>query len=125
MQGKMTRVFGMFIFAFFIWPPLLLGANESESPQVMHQTLHKPFSITLKSNPTTGYRWQAGFNKRAIQLVKETYEKPSTKLLGASGQQVFVFRPLKTGETKIEMIYKRPWEKSFAQRQVYRIKISP
>ncbi len=124
-QGKKARGFLPSLSTVLVFLPMLLGADSPGSPQIMHQTLHKQFTISLKSNPSTGYKWQAGFNKNVIELVKETYEKPSAKLLGASGQQVFVFRPVKTGETKIEMIYKRRWEKSFAQRQVYHIKISP
>jgi predicted secreted protein len=121
------NVLGLRIFVplLFCCLPLLAAADPPESTSVIQQPLHKPFTISLKSNPSTGYKWQAKFNENMVTLVKETYEKSPEKLIGAAGQQVFVFRPDKTGDTEIEFVYQRPWEKDFAKRQVYRIKVSP
>ncbi|MHB8203512.1 MAG: protease inhibitor I42 family protein [Desulfomonilaceae bacterium] len=60
-----------------------------------------------------------------MKLKKSRYEKPDSKLLGASGKQVFLFVPLKPGNTKIEMRLKRPWESSTRKIKVYQISILP
>lgn len=117
--------FRIFVPVLFCCLPVLVAAEPRESAGVIHQPLHKPFTISLKSNPSTGYKWQAKFDENIVTLVKETYEKPPEKLIGAAGQQVFVFRPVKTGDTEIEFVYQRPWEKDFAKRQVYHIKVTP
>ncbi|MDR3605619.1 MAG: protease inhibitor I42 family protein [Syntrophaceae bacterium] len=65
------------------------------------------------------------FEKALLKLKKSWYEKPESKLLGASGKQVFVFVPLKPGNTKIEMRLKRPWESSALKAKVYQISILP
>ena len=77
------------------------------------------FLIALGSNPTTGYGWQAGYDENMLKLVAKTYE-PSDKpkgVLGTGGIEFFRFQALKPGETRVDIVYKRPWEEqSIAQK---------
>lgn len=74
------------------------------------------FTLRLKANPTTGYSWfLRDYDDNLIAPVKHTYQVPDTKLMGAPGYEVWVFRVKAAGfivprQTAIRMIYSRPWQ---------------
>lgn len=80
--------------------------------------------ITLDSNPTTGYSWNFSIDENHIKLVSKDFLS-SSKKLGASGTEKFIFKALKEGETSIPMSYKRPWENSYLYQIIYKIQIKP
>lgn len=71
------------------------------------------FNITLFSNPTTGYDWQAVIGD---ELVVEYIGSEcigcdgEDMLVGAGHEFNYIFRALAAGTTGIEMNYARPWE---------------
>ncbi len=87
------------------------------------------FSLTLESNPTTGYSWKANFNSRQLKLVSQKFEPRQSDdqqlIAGRGGQEVFEFQALKAGNTKIEFHYLRPWEKDVPaiKEVIYKIRI--
>jgi len=81
------------------------------------------FTISLESNPTTGYSWQAEFDAEFLELVSEDFSSNST-LLGAGGVQKFEFRALKQGQLQVTMLYKRPWEDEPIDTKVIDVKIT-
>jgi predicted secreted protein len=89
-------------------------------------TLGKKFQISLKANPTTGYKWTASYDKKFLKLVGETYTRdlsgPKPRV-GVGGTTTFSFLPVKTGETSINFRYKRPWEKEVAEKKSFIINI--
>ena len=112
----------------FLVTVLVLGAWHSgyAIEDGVTATLKQPFRIVLTTAiGSTGYSWSAEFDKAFLKLSKSWYEKPESKLLGAPGKQVFMFVPLKPGNTKIEMRLKRPWESSTLKAKVYQISILP
>ncbi len=89
-------------------------------------SLGKKFEISLKANHTTGFRWEASYDKKFLKLVNETYRRDPTKSkthVGVGGISTFAFQPLKPGETSIKFRYKRPWEKQIAEKRTYLITI--
>ena len=73
--------------------------------------VNKEFKIALESNPTTGYSWTAKFNPRYIQLVNSTYfpYKTAPNVVGSGGVQVFTFKAIRPGISRITLEYQRPW----------------
>jgi predicted secreted protein len=71
------------------------------------------FSISLDSNPTTGYKWQLAHSQdgKFLKLISSKYKAPKTELAGAGGKEIWSFKGLSVGQTKIVFEYKRPWEK--------------
>ena len=87
---------------------------------------NQEFVIALGSNPTTGYMWQESHDETVLELVEKTYElgeKAKEGAVGASGVEYFRFKTLKTGETKITMVYKRAWEKEPVDQKVFTVDI--
>jgi inhibitor of cysteine peptidase len=73
------------------------------------------FTITLRSNPTTGYMWFLDkYNANFITVVEHRYQPPISQLVGAGGKDVWTFKLTPAAFTaphllKIKMTYARPW----------------
>jgi inhibitor of cysteine peptidase len=87
--------------------------------------INSEFKISLESNPTTGYKWEAKFHDNFLKLRSDSFHRPSDARIGQGGTQTFVFLPVKAGETTIEFLYKRSWEKEPANKKLYKITIKP
>jgi predicted secreted protein len=69
------------------------------------------FTVRLDAVPTAGYRWQPIYDERYLKLISNEFT-PASEKMGAGGAEKFVFQAIKSGNTVIEMVYKRVWEKS-------------
>ena len=74
-------------------------------------------TVTLDSNPTTGFEWELVeiSDQTVLELVESKYEpgekaKQEPPVPGAGGQEIWSFKALKKGETTLSMGYSRPWE---------------
>lgn len=74
------------------------------------------FTISLPSNPTTGYSWSiTGYDKQRLTLDSHRYLAPKGQRIGAGGTETWVFKAQPslfkgTQATTIEFCYARPWE---------------
>ncbi|MCX6004643.1 MAG: protease inhibitor I42 family protein [Chloroflexi bacterium] len=71
--------------------------------------------VTLPSNPgSTGFSWdqkaEIGDPQVLEQTKHETVPPTDTKMVGAAGTEVFTFRALQLGFSKVSLAYSRPWE---------------
>jgi inhibitor of cysteine peptidase len=71
-----------------------------------------PFSITLDSNPTTGYSWDltTQLDADVVDLLHHSYQRDGGPRPGAGGTEIWTFDPLCAGFTTIVLRYRRPWE---------------
>jgi inhibitor of cysteine peptidase len=73
------------------------------------------FTVTLCSNPTTGFIWseqaQIG-DQTLLQQTGHEFVAPeeAEAIMGAAGQEVWTFKALNKGEATVSMEYSRPWE---------------
>jgi inhibitor of cysteine peptidase len=81
--------------------------------------------LTLDSNPSTGFSWSnASISK--VSVIKEMsreFKEPDSKLMGASGQDIWTFKALEKGTSTISMNYSRPWEKDVAPIATFNVTI--
>jgi len=100
--------------------------REFTSPeQTIAVQVGEQFAITLDSNPTTGYGWEANFDQGLLKLVKSEY-KPAAKpegMVGVGGKHQFVFEALKKGDTQVKLTYKRSWEQEAAETRTFAVSI--
>lgn len=89
------------------------GEKGQPGGQTIELTVGQTHTVTLASNPTTGYRWHVAAppDEGILKLVGSEYKKPDSKLIGAGGHESWTFRGVGTGKTTVVMIYVRPWEK--------------
>jgi inhibitor of cysteine peptidase len=74
-------------------------------------------SITLESNPSTGYSWFATVSNQAVllQMGEPEYQAPAfdtaTPIVGASGAETFFFQAANAGSATLTLEYMRSFEK--------------
>jgi inhibitor of cysteine peptidase len=97
------------------------GNNTTESISLK---LGEELNISLESNPTTGYMWNATFDQSKIEQVNYNYEPASPGLTGSGGIETFTFKAVASGETELVMRYKRAWEEEAIKERIYQITIT-
>lgn len=75
------------------------------------------FTITLCSNPTTGYNWGEDAdvsNGEVIRQDRQEFNAPGVggdaPVAGAAGTHTWTFSALRAGESVIAFEYSQPWE---------------
>ena len=113
-DGALTNIRGMktTLLCFCVLLTLAVSVLAQDSKPIT-VTTGREFSVTLASNPTTGYKWDLAkpLDDKLIKLVTSEYVRPDTKLIGAGGKEVWTFKGVGEGKTEIDLKYVRPWEK--------------
>jgi len=72
------------------------------------------FTVTLCSNPTTGFQWAKSAqisDQTVLEQVDHEFIPPEAKdVEGAAGKEVWTFKAFKKGTSSVSMEYSRPWE---------------
>jgi len=89
--------------------PAPAPSTYSNSGQPITVPVGVSFTISVSSNPSTGYSWEAGFDQSLLKLLKR-YTPSSSGLIGAGGVENFEFEGMKSGNTNIYLNYKRSFE---------------
>lgn len=77
------------------------------------------FEVRLESNPGTGYSWVIADELVVpVTLVEERYEEPDTDLVGAPGEQVFVFEAGEEDAGILRLEYIRPFDDPIVPERV-------
>ena len=105
--------------------------SNTDSEQKISVAINQEFTITLSANPTTGYSWQASYDETMVELVESKYEIPEMEkhervkqgIVGSGGVEIFRFKALKAGKTKIALAYKRPWAEENLYQKVFTVNI--
>lgn len=104
----------------FLFSMITFGANNkvvftSPDKSIMVNKSSTTFTITLESNPTTGYGWfLVKYNSNLIVPVSQKYYPSNTKLIGAGGYEKWIFKAkpmafMVPQVTFIQLAYTRPW----------------
>ncbi len=91
--------------------------------QKIESSIGSQFIISAEGNATTGYIWEASFDQAYVNLVSSEYVLSNPGLMGSGGKNQFVFQPLKQGETRIVLTYKRLWEQQAGETATFVIQI--
>lgn len=90
-------------------------AVAQPTAEIVRKKVHtgEEFSVKLESNPTTGYSWRMALSPDpgVVQSAGDRYVAPNTEMMGAPGQEIWTFRAVGEGSTRIVLEYVRPWEK--------------
>jgi len=73
------------------------------------------FTVTLCSNPSTGFEWESAqiSDQTVLQQTDHQFVGPESEPPpppGTPGEEIWTFQVLKKGETTVSMEYSRPWE---------------
>jgi inhibitor of cysteine peptidase len=105
-----TLIIAVSVILFFV---LFFAIRGAKNDKIIETTVGKSFTITLDSNPTTGYQWQIArqIDTGLVELIDSQYIAPKTGLVGAPGHQEWNFKVIKEGKAIISFEYVRQWEK--------------
>lgn len=109
--------------AALILPAIAMAQQNANIIRMIHRkqvSQGKLFTITLPSNPATGYTWILRTLPSPISLVSSLYRQLShckPGMTGCTGEQIYTFRAEKSGQGTIELYYARPWEQ---ENKVYK-----
>ncbi len=71
-------------------------------------------TVSLDSNPTTGYTWKASVEGDAVKLSHENFSSAENSneepIAGEGGVQSFEFTPTNAGISTLTFTYQREWE---------------
>ncbi len=71
----------------------------------------KTMTLSLDSNPTTGYSWTVSQEPELFRITEEYKENTHENgMVGVGGQQIFTLTPKEAGTTSVTFVYARPWE---------------
>jgi predicted secreted protein len=95
-------------------PMYLKVLIKRTTPQIIKK--NKQFTISLPSNPSTGYTWSLETLDN-LTLINKQYDKNCT-YPGCSGNDIYTLNPIKKGSALFVATYKRPWEVSHVKKEV-------
>ena len=102
-----------------------LGA--ADDGQKIEITKGQIIAISLDSNPSTGYSWEASdLDESILSQEGESEFKSEAKpnVVGAGGVETLRFKAVETGETMLKLIYHRSWEKDVAPEQTFTVQVT-
>jgi predicted secreted protein len=88
----------------------ITGANTWKEIRMVVVGQGQTFPVWLRSNPSTGYRWQANYDPGYVTLVNQTFlsDPHSPGKVGVGGYDVFTFMALKAGTSTIRFDNRSP-----------------
>jgi len=92
-----------------------VSVDASYDGKEVEMTAGSSLTVSLKSNATTGFKWELASNtdESVLEMSDQEYEAPQQTeppLMGASGKEVWTFKALKEGQSIITLEYNQPWE---------------
>ncbi|MBN1691830.1 MAG: protease inhibitor I42 family protein [Dehalococcoidia bacterium] len=102
-------------------------SKEAHIVQEATAAVGSTITVTLCSNPTTGFSWgeQAKISDTAV--LKQTSQKmvaATTGMVGAPGNQEWTFEALKAGSGTASFSYSRPWEGGEKDVQTFKLHVT-
>ena len=99
--------------------------NAPCEPQI-NASLGKDFTISLESNPPTGFEWWTKFDPSYLNLLNSKFISGNEKsgMVGVPGKEMFSFNAKNAGNTEIIMLLLRPWENgTIAEHKIFPINV--
>jgi inhibitor of cysteine peptidase len=106
----------------------MLRANESDNGRTVKLAAGESLEIALSENPTTGYRWQhakqaAEDDSSPCSFATDAFEPDRAGMPGAGGVHRWQLHAVEPGVCKIELEYRRSWEKDKPPERTFRIHV--
>ena len=85
--------------------------SEENIGETIRINLQQKLILSLKSNPSTGYKWYLLEQENSpLELVEPSIykaDKTDAKLIGSGGVDIFTFSGVSSGKTKLNLNYSR------------------
>lgn len=82
-------------------------------------------AISLDSNPSTGYSWEAvDLDESILKQDGEPEFEQAPGLVGANGLQTLRFKAVGAGTITLKLVYHRPWETGIAPLETWTVEVT-
>ena len=99
--------------------------TEADAGRSIGLRVGDKLEVTLPGNPTTGFQWEVGsLDTSVLKPIGEPEYKPSSNALGSGGQFTFHFEAVTPGQTTLQLIYHRPFEKDTPPAQTFEVTVT-
>jgi predicted secreted protein len=99
--------------------------NESANGRDLILRRGETFEITLAERPTTGFRWKmVSDGAPTCVLVGDSFEAPTDRTPGRTGQHSWTFRVERSGRATIELAAVRSWDAQAPAARVFRLTVT-
>jgi len=90
----------------------LSSAAPEQTPAEIVAAPGQRFTIELDGNRSTGFQWELGkpLDTALVTSVDTEYRQAPGAAVGAGGKEIWTFDAVAPGWTKIQLVYRRPWE---------------
>jgi len=105
--------------------PQSISVTDKDNGSQINMRAGGKLEIKLEGNATTGYLWEVSrLDKQILQQEEDLDYKAQSDLAGAPGITRFRFAAVAAGNTTIELIYRRPWEKDKPPEKLFQINVT-
>lgn len=126
--SRMLAVSSLSLLAACTQTPHTISLDEEHSSRCPLELVRgQSVLITLRSNPTTGFRWQVQDAAPGVlrSLGPEVYSNPEDSgLVGSAGQSSWRFAAANPGGGRLLMVYRQPWEPNVAPAQTFECQVT-
>jgi inhibitor of cysteine peptidase len=94
--------------------PVTIKVSENDAGSTLEMKEGDSLEIILQANPTTGYRWEVASNDTSVLKnigIEYQADKVPSGIVGSGGKTIMRFMAIKEGETFLQLVYRRPFEK--------------
>jgi inhibitor of cysteine peptidase len=102
----------------------MLRADEHHNGRSVKLAAGEFLEIVLAENPTTGYRWHFTEARAPFcALVQDAFEPGGEGVPGHGGVHRWKFRAAEPGAGRIELVYRRSWERDAPPGRTFHLQI--
>ena len=104
----------------------VIKLNKDDSGKTIELSVGNIFEITLAANNTAGYQWEiSSINTSVLEKISEEYipDNASQNIVGSGGKFVGKFKAVNIGNSALEMVYHRTFEKDVAPVKKFNINV--
>jgi inhibitor of cysteine peptidase len=101
----------------------MVHVDESQNGNEIELLMGETFELCLSENPTTGFRWSLVSSGAPPCSLVEDWFQASTMTPGTAGSHCWRFQATQIGEGRIELGYRRSWERQGAAGRAFTLRV--
>ena len=103
---------------------LELSITEADHGKSFFLNLGTRIRITLRENPTTGFRWNlTNYNETILKLESNDFVLQPETQIGGGGMRQLCFVTLASGKSIVELKKTRAWEKEVPEKNMFAVTV--
>ena len=120
-------IYIVFLLTLFGCTPATITVDESSKKEIVCLKKGDILEIILGTNPSTGYEWSVvNIDSTKLKIVSESYiaNQVNRAVVGGGGNKIYLFKTISKGNTAIELIYFRSFEKEIPPKKKFHINLN-